>query len=151
VNSERKCICCWAVSYVWSEVKEERSNQWVVQWNIRPYTLLGGFGYGGVHFFVPTVPRPTCISPLTVASRPTSPPTTVVKSLSPPTRLPLMTVADVHRRMGGGVFNLIGGASTNANEGQSTSFDRRLHGRHSDRTLLRLIPRNPDGADDWLC
>jgi len=98
---------------------------------------------------VPTVPRPTSVSPLTVASRPTSLPTTVARALSPPTQLPFI-VADVHRPIGG-VFNFVGGASTNVNEVQSTSFYRRLHGRHSDRTLRRLLPRNPDVADDRLC
>jgi len=51
---------------------------------------------------VPTVSRPSSISPLTVESRPTSPATTVVRALLPPTRLPLVVAADVHRPMGGG-------------------------------------------------
>jgi len=115
--------------------------------NIPTHSPRGGSAMGGGHFFVPI---PTSVSPLTVASRPISLPTKLARAMSPPTRLPFI-VADVHRPMGDGVYNFVGGASTHANEVQSTSFDRHLHGRHSDRTLRRLLLCNPDGADDRLC
>jgi len=50
----------------------------------------GGSAMGGDHFFVPTVSKPNSVSPLTVESRPTSPATTMLRALSPPTRLPLV-------------------------------------------------------------
>jgi len=83
-----------------------------------------------------------------------SPATTVVRALSPPTRLPLVVAAGVHSPMlplGGAVYNFVGGSTTGGTGRRSTSFDRRLLGRHSERTLRRLLPRNPDGADDRLC
>jgi len=54
------------------------------------------------------VSRPGFISPL-AESRPTSPATTVVRALSPPTRLPLVVAAKVHRPMGKAVYNFVGG------------------------------------------
>jgi len=100
---------------------------------------------------VPTVSRPASMSPLTVKARPISPATTVVRALSLPTRFPLVVAADVHRPMGGAVFNFVGGATTGATGRQSTSFDRGLLGKNSDRALHRFLPRNPNGADDRLC
>jgi len=112
----------------------------------------GGSAMGGVHFFVPTVARPDSISPLTVASRPPSPPTAGVRSFSPPTRPPLMTVAEVQRPVGGEVFIFEGNRNKPAASArQATSFNRSLFGRHSDRALRRMLPRNPDGAGDRLC
>jgi len=114
----------------------------------------GGLAVSGLHFFVPTASRPNSVSPLTVESRPTSPATTVVRALSPPTRLPLVVAAGGHSSMvplGGDVYNLVGGSTTGGTGPQSTSFDRRLLGRHSERALRRLLPRNSDGADDRLC
>jgi len=114
----------------------------------------GGSVVSGVHFFVPTVSRPNSVSPLTVESRPTTPAITVVRALSPPTHLPLVVAAGVLSPMvpvGGAVYNFVGGATTGGTGHQSTSFDRRLLGKHSERTLRRLLPRDPDGATDRLC
>jgi len=89
-----------------------------------------------------------------VESRPTSPAIAVVRALSQPTGLPLVVVARVHSPMvpvGGAVYNFVGGSTTGGTGRRSTSFDRRLLGRHSERTLRRLMPRNPDGAADRLC
>jgi len=85
-------------------VKEELKNSpRMDRWNIRRYTCRGGVGNGGVHFFVPTESRPGSISPL-AESRPTSPIATIVRALSPLTRLPMVVAAEVHRLMGGGGF-----------------------------------------------
>jgi len=111
----------------------------------------GGSAMRGFHFFVPKVSRPAFISPLIVESRPVSPATQVVRALSPPTRLPLVVAADAYKPMDKAVFNFVGGATTSATGRQSTSFDRRLLGRHSDRALRRFLPSSPDGADDRLC
>jgi len=100
---------------------------------------------GGVHFFVPTVSRPNSVSPLTVASRPTSP---AAGALSLPTRLSHVVPAGVHRPMipmGGAVYNFMGESTTGAIGRRPAGFDRRLPGRHSERTLRRLLPSNPDG------
>jgi len=68
----------------------------------------GGSAMGGVHFFVPTESRPGSNSPLAEA-RNTSPVATMVRALSMPTRLPMVVAAEVHRPMGGAVFNFAGG------------------------------------------
>jgi len=47
----------------------------------------------------------------------------------------------------GAVFNFAGGgATTDATGRQTTRYDRRLLGRHSDRALRRFLPRNNDGG-----
>jgi len=77
-------------------------------------------------------------------------PATVTRPISPPTRLPL-TVADVHRPTGAGVYNFVGGTSNNLSGMQLSTLDRFQRRRHSDPPLRRLLPHNPDGAEDRLC
>jgi len=129
---------------------EEQAENGLVEYT-SVHSPRGGSAMGGVNFFVPTVSKPASIFPITVEARPISPATTVVWALSPPTRLPLVVAADVHKPMGERSLILSEGAISGAIGRQSTSFDRRLLGRHSDRALPRFLPRNSDGADDRLC
>jgi len=68
--------------------------------------------------------------------------------------MPHVVPAGVHSPiipMGGAIYNFVGGSATGAIGRRPIGFDRRLPGRHSERTLCRLLPRNPDGAEDRLC